>query len=87
MLLVNALERYHAIYGDQFKIECPSGSGNLKNLREVAEDISRRLAGLFLRDESGRRASHGEERHYIDDTHWRDLVLFSEYFWALPYIW
>ena len=80
MLLINALERYHLVYGDEFKVECPTGSGVYKTLLEVAEEIARRLAKLFLKDDEGRRAAHGEERRYIDDPHWRDLVLFNEYF-------
>jgi hypothetical protein len=79
-LLMQALERYHSVYGDQCKVECPLGSGNLMTLHEVAEEIARRLAHLFLRDSSGRRAAHGDERRYIDDPHWRDLILFNEYF-------
>jgi hypothetical protein len=80
ILLLNALERYHAVYGDEFKVECPTGSGNRMTLLEVAEEIARRLVRLFLRDENGRRAAHGDEPRYINDPHWRDLVLFSEYF-------
>ena len=80
ILLLNALERYHAVYGDDLKVECPTGSGTMMTLLEAAQEIARRLVGLFLRDETGRRAAHGEERRYIDDPHWRDLVLFSEYF-------
>ena len=80
MLLLNALERYHAVYGDSVKVECPAGSGKMLNLLEAAEEISRRLVSLFLRDETGRRPSHGTEQRYSDDPHWRDLVLFSEYF-------
>ena len=80
ILLLNALERYHAVYGDELKVECPTGSGTMLTLLEAAQEISRRLVGLFLRDETGRRPAHGDERRYIDDPHWRDLVLFSEYF-------
>ncbi len=80
MLLLNSLERYHAVYGDELKVECPTGSGKWLNLLEVAEEIAHRLASLFLRDETGRRPSHGQEQRYISDPHWKDLVLFSEYF-------
>lgn len=80
ILLLNALERYDAVYGTDLKVECPTGSGMMLTMLEAAEEISRRLVGLFLRDETGRRAAHGNERRYIDDPHWRDLVLFSEYF-------
>ena len=80
ILLLNALERYYAVYGDQVKVECPNNSGNFVTLMEVHHELASRLCNLFLRDENGRRAAHGEERRYIDDPHWRDLVLFSEYF-------
>jgi len=79
-LLIEALDRYHKFYGDSFRIECPTGSGKFMNLREVANEISRRLTTLFTRDETGRRPCHGEVTKYIDDPHWRDLVLFYEHF-------
>ena len=79
-LLVEALERYHHFYGDTFTVEYPTGSGTRMNLQQVARDLSRRLASLFLRDASGRRPCHGDERRYADDPHWRDLALFHEYF-------
>ena len=79
-LLINALERYHQVYGESLQVECPTGSGNLLNLLQVAEELERRLTSLFVRDPQGRRAAHGDERRYIDDPCWRDLVLFSEYF-------
>ncbi len=79
-LLINALERYHKVYGESLKVECPTGSGNYVDLLQVAEELERRLTNLFIRDAQGRRAVHGDERRYIDDPHWRDLILFSEYF-------
>jgi mannosylglycerate hydrolase MGH1-like protein len=79
-LLVEALERYHHFYGDTLKAECPTGSGRMLNLSEVAGEIASRLAKIFLPDASGRRPCHGEERRYRDSPHWRDLVLFHEYF-------
>jgi hypothetical protein len=81
-LLVEALERYHHFYGDSLKVECPTGSGNMVTLGEVADEINRRLAGIFLRDASGRRACHGADERFATDPHWRDLVLFHEYFHA-----
>ncbi len=81
-LLVEALERYHHFYGDSLKVECPTGSGNLVTLGEVADEINRRLAGIFLRDGGGRRACHGQDGRFATDPHWRDLVLFHEYFHA-----
>jgi mannosylglycerate hydrolase MGH1-like protein len=79
-LLVEALERYHHFYGDALTVECPTGSGRQLTLRQVATEISCRLASLFLRDASGRRPCHGDDRRYADDPHWRDLLLFHEYF-------
>jgi len=79
-LLAEALERYHYYYGDSFRVECPVGSGRMMNLREVAQEIERRLSRIFLRDGSGRRACHGSDDRYANDPHWRDLVLFYEYF-------
>ncbi len=79
-LLIEALEKYHHFYGDTVKVECPTGSGHLLNLDEVAQELRRRLAGLFRRDADGRRPCHGDDARYADDPHWRDLVLFHEYF-------
>jgi hypothetical protein len=79
-LLVEALERYHHFYGDHLKVECPTGSGRWMNLKEVAEEIAARLARIFLPDEKGRRPCHGEDLRYAEDPHWRELVLFHEYF-------
>lgn len=79
-LLLEALERYHHFYGDALKVECPTGSGRMMNLRQVAQEIAARLARPFLPDRSGRRPCHGEERRYAEDPNWKDLVLFHEYF-------
>jgi len=79
-LLIEALERYHHFYGDEFQVECPTNSGTWMTLKEVASELSRRLASLFLPDATGRRACHGEDSRYANDPHWRDLVLFYEYF-------
>ncbi len=79
-LLVEALERYHYFYGDTFRIECPTGSGQMMNLREVAHEIVSRLARIFLPDEQGRRPCHGDDWRCAADPHWQDLVLFHEYF-------
>ncbi|WP_437226339.1 MGH1-like glycoside hydrolase domain-containing protein [Planctomicrobium sp. SH661] len=79
-LLIESLERYHHFYGDTLKVECPTGSGNWMNLKQVSCELAHRLTRLFLRDETGRRPAHGEESRYADDPHWRDLVLFYEYF-------
>ncbi len=79
-LLIEALERYHLFYGDSLKVECPTGSGKMMTLGEVAQEIGRRLTSIFLPDEEGKRACHGEERRFIDDPNFRELVLFYEYF-------
>jgi hypothetical protein len=79
-LLIEALERYHHFYGESFRVECPTGSGRLMNLSEVACEIAGRLQRLFLPDTSGRRPCHGTDRRFVDDPQWRDLILFYEYF-------
>jgi hypothetical protein len=79
-LLVEALERYHHFYGDSLRVECPTGSGRMMNLGEVAKEIAARLARIFLPGEDGARPCHGGDRRFADDPHWRDLVLFHEYF-------
>jgi hypothetical protein len=80
LLLIRSLLTYYLYYGDTFKVECPTGSGNLMNLYEVAREISRRLAATFLRDTQGRRPVYGGCEKFQTDPHWKDLVLFYEYF-------
>jgi hypothetical protein len=80
VLLVRALLNFHLFYGDAFKVECPTGSGRMTNLFEVAREISGRLARIFLRDGSGRRPVYGGNQKFQSDPHWRDHVLFYEYF-------
>jgi hypothetical protein len=79
-LLVEALERYDHFYGDTLRVECPVGSGRMLSLGEVAVELSSRLGGLFLPNAEGRRPCHGDDTRYATDPHWRDLVLFHEYF-------
>lgn len=79
-LIIEALQRYHHYYGDSLQVECPTGSGNLMNLREVAAEISRRLTRLFLADDDGKRPVFGGVEPFTSDPHWRDHVLFCEYF-------
>jgi hypothetical protein len=79
-LIIRALLQYHTYYGDTFTIECPTGSGRRMNLYQVAEEIARRLASIFLRNEQGRRPVHGGAKKFQEDPHWRDLILFYEYF-------
>ena len=81
-LLIEALERYHYYYGDGLLVECPTGSGKRFNLQQVANELRSRLARLFLRDAEGRRPCHGADHRFADDPHWRDLLLFHEYFHA-----
>ncbi|MCC6409586.1 MAG: glucosidase [Planctomycetes bacterium] len=79
-LLIEALERYHHFYGSELTVECPTGSGNWLDLRQVAEELSRRLARLFLPDAKGARPCHGADARFANDPHWNELVLFHEYF-------
>jgi hypothetical protein len=80
VLILRALLQFHMYYGNDFTVECPTGSGQQMTLFEVAEEISRRLAMIFLRDENGQRAVYGGSEKFQDDPHWRDLILFYEYF-------
>ena len=79
-LLIEALERYHHFYGEEVKVECPTGSGRLMTLGEVAAELARRVGNIFLKDKHGHRPCHGEDTRWAIDPHWRDLVLFHEYF-------
>jgi hypothetical protein len=79
-VLIRALMSYYLYYGDNFRIECPTGSGNFMNLFEVALEIANRLTRIFLRDESGRRPVYGGTQKFQTDPNWRDNLLFFEYF-------
>jgi hypothetical protein len=79
-LIVESLRQYHEFYGETFQIECPTGSGIQLNLKQVADEIERRLVTLFKKDEQGRRPCHGDELQYSENKNWEDLVLFYEYF-------
>jgi hypothetical protein len=79
-LIIRALLQYYTYYGDELKVECPTGSGRRMTLYQVAEEIARRLSSIFLRDQDGRRPVYGETRKFQEDPHWRDLILFYEYF-------
>ena len=79
-LLIRALLTYYLYYGDTFKVECPTGSGKLMNLFEVAREIAQRLGRIFLRDKSGRRPVYGGTEKFQTDPHWKHYVLFYEYF-------
>jgi hypothetical protein len=80
VLLIRALLQYYLYYGNNFRIECPTGSGNSMNLFEVAREIANRLTRIFLRDQSGRRPVFGGAEKFQTDPHWRDNLLFYEYF-------
>jgi hypothetical protein len=79
-LLIRALLNLYQFYGDEFKVECPTGSGQYMTLYEVAKEISRRISSIFLRDENGRRPVYGGSKKFQEDPYWRDYILFYEYF-------
>lgn len=79
-LIIRALLQYYAYYGNDFTIECPTGSGRCMNLYQVAEEIARRLTNIFVRDKDGRRPVYGGSSKFQADPYWRDLILFYEYF-------
>jgi hypothetical protein len=80
VVILRGLQQLHAYYGDNLKVECPTGSGTEMNLLQVAEEIGRRLTSIFLRDPDGRRPAFGGVEAFQSDPHWRDLLLFHEYF-------
>jgi Glycosyl hydrolase family 63 C-terminal domain len=79
-LLIEALQKFHHYVGDDFRVECPSGSGELHTLDEVAAILSQRLAQIFVRDATGRRAVFGQNELFQNDPAWKDLVPFYEFF-------
>jgi hypothetical protein len=79
-LIIEALQRFHWYFGDDLTVECPTGSGRTMSLWDVAADLSRRLTRLFLRDADNRRPVYGGSDTFQRDPHWRDYVLFYEYF-------
>jgi mannosylglycerate hydrolase MGH1-like protein len=79
-LILRALYQFYQFYGDDFKIECPTGSGKMMTLYEVAAEIDRRLSNIFLRDAKGKRAVYGGIDKFQNDPYWKDLILFHEYF-------
>jgi hypothetical protein len=79
-MIIRALLQYYLYYGDNFKIECPTGSGKMMNLFEVSKEIADRLTRIFLRDEQGKRPVYGGTEKFQNDPHWRDYILFYEYF-------
>jgi len=79
-LMIESLQKFHHYYGDDFHVECPTGSGQQRSLWEVSAELSRSLTHIFLRDENGRRPVYGENEKFQSDPLWRDLILFYEYF-------
>lgn len=79
-LLLRALLNLYQFYGDDFKVECPTGSGKYMTMFEVAKELARRLSSIFLRDASGKRPVYGGSKKFQEDPHWRDYILFYEYF-------
>jgi hypothetical protein len=79
-LLLRALLNLYQFYGDDFKVECPTGSGQFMTLFEVAKEIARRLSAIFVRDDNGKRPVYGGTKKFQDDPHWKDYILFYEYF-------
>jgi hypothetical protein len=80
VMIIRALLNFHLYYGDNFKIECPTGSGKMMNLFEVSKELADRLSRIFLRDAQGKRPVYGGTEKFQSDPHWRDLLLFYEYF-------
>jgi hypothetical protein len=79
-LLIESLQKFHYFYGDRLKVSFPTGSGRQMTLWEVAAELSRRLTRIFLRDDQGQRPVYGDRETFQQDPHWRDLILFYEYF-------
>jgi hypothetical protein len=79
-LLIESLQKFHFFLGDRYKVECPTGSGQMLDLWEVGGEISQRLTRIFLRDEQGRRPVFGGTEKFQTDPYWRDLIPFHEYF-------
>jgi hypothetical protein len=79
-LIIRGLMQMYPFYGPDFKVECPTGSGQYMTLFEVAKEIGRRNASMFLRDADGKRPVYGGTKKFQDDPHWRDYILFYEYF-------
>jgi hypothetical protein len=79
-MIIRSLLNFYLYYGDSFKVECPAGSGRWMNLFEVSKEIASRLGRIFMQDEQGRRPVYGGTETFQSDPHWRDYILFYEYF-------
>ncbi len=80
VLIIRALLNLYQFYGDAYKVQCPTGSGQYMTLFEIAKEISRRLTNIFLQDSGGQRAVYGGTAKFQEDPHWKELILFYEYF-------
>ena len=80
IMLIRALQQYYLYYGDNFKIDCPTGSGKPMNLFEVSRELSDRLTSTYTRNKEGKRPVYGGSEKFQRDPHWRDLILFYEYY-------
>jgi hypothetical protein len=80
VLVIRALLQFYLYYGDSLRVACPTGSDKTMNLYEVAREIAQRLTRIFLRDEHGRRPVYGGMEKFQNDVHWKDCILFHEYF-------
>jgi hypothetical protein len=79
-LIIESLQQFHHYYSDDFHVECPTGSGRMMSLNQIADSLSDRLIRIFSRDENGRRAVFGANESLQNDPHWRDYIPFHEYF-------
>ena len=79
-LIIESLQKFHYFFGDSFKVECPTGSGNLMNLWEVSLELSERLISIFTKDSQGSRPYNGDVEKFQSDPNWNDHILFHEYF-------
>jgi hypothetical protein len=79
-LIIESLQKYHHYLGDEFKVECPTGSGQMMTLWQVATELSQRLIRTFLNDANGKRPIYGGIETFQTNPHWHDLILFNEYF-------
>jgi hypothetical protein len=79
-LLIEALRKYHRYYGDTFQMECPTSSGRMMTLKQVADELTQRLSSIFLQTKDGKRPVYGGNHTFQTDPHWRDFILFHEYF-------
>jgi hypothetical protein len=79
-LIIESLQKFHHYYGDDFKVECPTGSGRYVTILDIANELTHRLIRVFCRDEAGDRPAFGDSKTLQDDPHFRDGILFHEYF-------